>query len=255
LLSTRESKQVRALTRREGRAESGLFLAEGARVIEDLFASDLSIRMLVASASAEHDPDGRELLRAAYDRGLDVRIIADHELERLAATETPRSALAVVEIPATSLETILSRPGRTVVLVLDGIQDPGNFGTLVRSAEAFGAAAVVALPGTVDPWNPKSVRSAAGSSFRIPIVQANWPSAGALLHKAGFTIWGASMEGGAVAAPVAQRVALVMGNEGAGLSAAVRAGLDGLVGIPTPGRAESLNVAAAAAILLHEITR
>jgi TrmH family RNA methyltransferase len=255
VLSARESKRLRALVRREERAESGLFLAEGARVIEDLLNSGLTIRMFIVPESIVDRPEGRNLIVEADQRGLDLRIVPNHEFERLAVTETPRNALAVVEIPAVSPEQILFAPGRAVVLLLDGIQDPGNFGTLVRSAEAFGAAGVLTLPGTVDPWNPKSVRSAAGSSFRIPIVGVSWNDVAQLLHRAEFVVWGASMEGEAVQAPVPERVALVMGNEGAGLSAAARAALDRVVGIPTPGRAESLNVAAAAAILLHELTR
>jgi TrmH family RNA methyltransferase len=138
--------------------------------------------------------------------------------------------------------------------MLDAVQDPGNFGTLVRSAEALGAAGVIALPGTVDPWNPKAVRAAVGSTFRLPVVGSSWETAAEWLRREGFGILGADAGGGPVPASV-RRAALVVGNEGAGLSAAVRAGMDGLVGIPLRGRAESLNVAAAAAILLYELTR
>jgi RNA methyltransferase, TrmH family len=140
------------------------------------------------------------------------------------------------------------------VLLLDAVQDPGNLGTLVRTAEALGVAAVVALPGTVDPWNAKAVRSAAGSLFRVPVLPATWKEARARLAGSGYRLLAAEV-GGAPVAAVHGRVGLVVGNEGAGLSAAVRAGVDGRVGIPLQGRAESLNVAAAAAILLYELMR
>lgn len=255
MLSAREAKQLRALARREGRADSGLFATEGTRVVEDLIDSPLTIRMVVVASSIEDTARGRDLLRAAARRGLDVRTIPDNEFERFAMTESPQRVLAVAEIPDFDLETVVFARSPCAVLVLDGVQDPGNFGTLVRSAEAFGVSAVVALSGTVDPWNPKSVRAAAGSSFRIPIVHADWGTASRLLGEAGFAIWGASMEGEPPPTETPDRLALVMGNEGAGLSRAVRSGLDRLVSIPTPGRAESLNVAAAAAILLYEVTR
>lgn len=255
MLSIRESKELRALARRDGREDSGLFLAEGVRVIEDLVASRVTVRMVVAASSIEDTLRGRELLHVAEERDLDVRIIPRHDFERLAVTETPQSILAVAEIPTATLGAIAAVVPPAAVLILDGIQDPGNFGTLVRSAEAFGVAGVITLPGTVDPWNPKAVRASAGSSFRIPIVPAAWPEAADHLRATGFEIWGASMEGETPPSPVPERVALVMGNEGAGLSTPVRAGLDRLVGIPTRGRAESLNVAAAAAILLYEVTR
>jgi TrmH family RNA methyltransferase len=140
------------------------------------------------------------------------------------------------------------------VLVLDAVQDPGNFGALVRSAEALGAAAVVALPGTVDPWNPKSVRAAAGSSFRLPIVPLSWSEALAGFREVGFSIVGADSTGRSVREVRGERIALVLGNEGAGLSQQVLEVVDELAAVPLRGRAESLNVAAAAAILLYELS-
>ncbi len=112
----------------------------------------------------------------------------------------------------------------------------------------------MALPGTVDPWNSKSVRAAAGSSFRLPIVAAGWGEAAAWLRGHGFELLAAAA-GGDPAGPGAERAALVVGNEGAGVSPEVGEGVDRIVGIPLRGRAESLNVAAAAAILLYELSR
>jgi TrmH family RNA methyltransferase len=142
-----------------------------------------------------------------------------------------------------------------VILVLDGIQDPGNFGTLVRAADAFRTAAVIALPGTVDAWNPKAVRAAAGSSFRVPILSLEDEQALEWLERAGFTVLVADADGTAVdLLTPPERAALVVGNEGAGVRALWRAAADAIVAVPTPGPVESLNVALASGILLYALT-
>jgi TrmH family RNA methyltransferase len=230
-------------------------VTEGIRVVEDLVDSELDTIRVVAASSLEDTERGRRLVERARVRGIDVRIVADHEVDRLSATESPQGVIAIAAIPNFSLEKLGGAKPPTVVVLLDGVQDPGNFGTLIRSAEALGASGVVALPGTVDPWNPKSVRAAAGSSFRIPIGHATWDEAAAHFRGSGFVLWGAAGEGEPVPDAPPERVALVLGNEGAGLSREVREGVDRLVGIPTRGRAESLNVAAAGAILLYEMLR
>jgi TrmH family RNA methyltransferase len=251
-LSAREQKQLRALHRRKQREESGLFLAEGVRVVEDLLASPLRVQW-VATATSLGDTDRGRALVAALDRAGTVRReLTDEEFSTLAATEHPQGVIAVAETPRWSFADLLRAETPVVALVLDAVQDPGNFGTLVRSAEALGAAGVVALPGTVDPWNPKAVRSAAGSSFRLPIVGGDWEDGSAWLRTHGFRLLAAAV-GGEGAPRGLDRVALVVGNEGAGISAEVLASVDRVVGIPLRGRAESLNVTAAAAILLHEL--
>jgi RNA methyltransferase, TrmH family len=248
--SSREQRELNALRERKNREAAGRFLAEGVRVVEDLEASGLTIRWVLGSSSLEDGSRAAQLLERLQGRGTPVREVEAREFARLADTEQPQGVLAVADIPARTLDDL---PGAGTLLVLDAVQDPGNFGTLIRSAEALGAAGVVALPGTVDPWNAKAVRSAAGSSFRLPLVQVGWEAARGWLHGHGYQILAAAA-GGQPVAP-SERVALVVGNEGAGVSEAVRSGSDAIVGIPLRGRAESLNVAAAAAILLYELTR
>lgn len=253
MLSAREEKEIRALQRRKERAARSRFLAEGVRVVEDLLASELRVVLVVASSSLQDSPRGGALLEEAARAGVPVRTVPDAELDRLAGTLTPQGVLAVAEVPDVSLDSL--RRGPTgLVLLLDGVQDPGNFGTLVRSAEALGAAGVVALSGTVDPWNPKAVRASAGSAFRIPVVQASWAEASDWLRAEGYEILAAAA-GGEPLGSVGAKVALVVGNEGSGVSEGVLSEVDRTVGIPLRGRAESLNVAAAAAILMYEMTR
>ena len=253
-LTTRETKELRALQARRSRDRTGRFVAEGLRLVEDLLASPIPPIWAVTASSLGDTSRGNQLIRSLAEREVPVRTLSDPEFARVAGTDAPQGVLAVAEVPHRRLDGLLERPGRAVVLVLDAVQDPGNFGTLVRSAEALGAVATVALTGTVDPWNPKAVRAAMGSSFRLPIVSASWAEARPRLREAGFEIL-ASAADGAPLGTGPDRAALVVGNEGAGVSPEVRGDADRVVGIPLRGRAESLNVAAAAAILLFELTR
>jgi RNA methyltransferase, TrmH family len=254
MLSRAEIKRLRALNRRAGRQETGLFLAEGVRLVEDLLVSSIEPEVAVIVPSLEDTPRGAALVEA-LSRRLRVERVAEHDLAHIAATDTPQGVVVAARIPRVTLRDA-PLAERMLVVLLDAVQDPGNFGTIVRSADAFGAGLVVALPGTVDPWNPKAVRSAAGSSLRVPIVEADADAAVAHLRAAGFRILGAAADGQPVETlRSADRIALVLGNEGAGLGAPVRAMLDEAVAVPIRGAAESLNVGVAAGILLYLLSR
>lgn len=255
MLSRREERLLRSLRQRKSREAEGLFLAEGVRVVEDLAASPLPVRLAVAASTLGDTPRGRALLDLLATQGVAVHETGERELAALADTETPQGVLAVAPIPRRGLDDLALGADPVAVLVLDAVQDPGNFGTLARTAEALGAAGVVALPGTVDPWNPKSVRSAMGASFRLPIVPAGWDALAPWLAERGFTTLAAAAGGEPLGEPRPARAALVLGNEGAGVSDETRARADRVVGIPIRGRAESLNVAAAGAILMYELLR
>jgi RNA methyltransferase, TrmH family len=254
-LSRSETARVRSLADRRRREDRGEFLAEGVRVVEELLASPLDLRILVTSSSLGDTPRGRSLLDLAHARGADVREVDERELHSLSDTEQPQGVLAVAGIPEARPAAISLQGGPVVILVLDAVQDPGNVGTLVRAAEALGARAVVALPGTADVWNPKVVRAAAGSLFRLPVLRLRVDEAVTWFREQELELLAAASEGEPLAPPLPRRAALAVGNEGAGVSADLRAAADRLVGIPLRGRAESLNVAGAAAILLHELLR
>lgn len=255
MLSSRESRELRALLQRKQRAISRRFLAEGIRVVEDLLDSPVQARWALTASSIEDSQRGRELIAALDRRGVPRRVLSDREFERYAATEAPQGVIVVADIPHASLETLDPLAPRSILLAVDAVQDPGNLGTLIRSAEAFALDAVLVLAGSVDPWNPKCVRAAAGSSFRISIVSGAPGDALSGLREAGYSILGASARGEPLSSPAPSKAVLVVGNEGAGLSAEVEAHLDSQVAIPIPGRAESLNVTAAAAILMYELSR
>lgn len=243
-----------ALHSRRGREKKGEFLIEGVRLAEELPGSPVVPRLALISPSLEDTPRGRELarrLRAAVE----TVEVTDAELARLATTETTQGVLAVAAIPRPVL-TDVRITDDTLVVVLDAVQDPGNFGTVVRSADAFGAALIAALPGTVDPWNPKVVRSAAGSSLRVPIVETTLDVLLSHLRASSCALFGADMSGDSVEeVDSTGPVALALGNEGAGLSEAVRDACDRLVSVPIRGPAESLNVGVAAGILMYLISR
>jgi TrmH family RNA methyltransferase len=255
VLSRREERLLRSLRQRKTRDAEGLFLAEGVRAVEDLAASALPLRFALAASTLWDTPRGRALLDVLAIKRVAVHEATERELAALADTETPQGILAVAAIPSATLDDVRIDAEPAVIVVLDAVQDPGNFGTLARTAEALGGAGLVALPGTVDPWNPKSVRAAMGSTFRLPVVAADWNDLSPWLSSRGFTTLAAAADGEAMPDPRPRRAALVLGNEGAGISEDTRARADRVVGIPIRGRAESLNVAAAGAILLYELLR
>jgi RNA methyltransferase, TrmH family len=254
MLSRARAARVRALHSRKGREDTGEFLVEGVRQVEDLIASPIVPRLALISPSLEDTARGREL--AARVRAAVASVdVTDAELAQLATTETTQGILAIAPIPRIGLDEV-QLDDRSLIIVLDAVQDPGNFGTIVRSADAFRVAMIAALPGTVDPWNPKVVRSAAGSSLRIPIVETTLDVLLAHLRAHDATLLGADMDGISVEQSVHHGpVALALGNEGAGLGDAVRAACDQLVSVPIGGVAESLNVGVAAGILMYLLTR
>jgi TrmH family RNA methyltransferase len=144
-----------------------------------------------------------------------------------------------------------------LVLVLAGLQDPGNLGTILRSAEAFGATGVISLPGTVSPWNPKALRASAGSVFRIPLVESTADECFAQLHATGLRILTTSVSEAesATSTDLTRPIALLIGNEGNGVPDDLASRSDAAITIPTPGRVESLNAAVAASVLLYEAAR
>ena len=246
---------ARDLKRRRARERHGLFVAEGVRTVEELLRSALDVRGLLVSPQLLAAPRGRELRERVEERGVPVAEVSEQEFASAADTDTPQGVLAIAAAPAPRLEELsLSSP--TALVVLDGVQDPGNVGTILRTAAALVAAATVALPGTVDLWNAKVVRSAMGAHFHHPAVSCTADELDAFLGARHIPLWGADARG----APVAtvrrpEAVALAVGNEGAGLSPAVRERVSQLVSLPIASRVESLNVAVAAGILLYELRR
>lgn len=245
--------QARDLRRRKARERQGLFVAEGVRTVEELLRSPLPVRGLLVAPALADSPRGAALLAAAAGRGLPVLEVDDVAFASAADTDAPQGVLAIAQMPAHTLDAVSSRDHLRLV-VLDAVQDPGNVGTILRTAAAFGADAVVALPGTVDLWNAKVVRSAMGASFRLPTITATTAMLTAFLDDRGIALWAADAHGAPLESlrpPAA--LAVAVGNEGAGLTPALREHADRLVAIPIAADVESLNVAVATGILLHSL--
>ena len=244
---------ARDLTRRKARERQRLFAAEGVRAVEELMRSPLSIRGVLAAPQLSDAPRGAALLAAIRQRGTELAEVTALEFASAAETESPQGVLAIAEIPERSLDH-LALPPRARLVLLDGVQDPGNVGTIVRTAAALGAAAVLALPGTVDLWNAKVVRSAMGASFHAPAFSCTWEQLDVFRQREGVTLWGADAGGTMLESLTApDRLALVVGNEGAGLSAEARARVAVLASLPISSAIESLNVAVATGILLYQL--
>lgn len=257
-MSSSLQSTIRDLQLRRGRERRGLALAEGVRLVEEALAAGVPVRGAAVSPALEGTPRGKALKAALISKGARLEEVGDPELDRLADTEHPQGIVAIIEPPRWALHHIdLHRGG--AVLVLDAVQDPGNVGTLLRTAHALGAAGVVALKGTADLTNPKVVRGGMGASFKLPAIATDevafleWSRASRL------ALWVAAADGTPLAAARQpdrpDRLALVVGNEGAGVGPGLSAAADRRVAIAIVPGAESLNVAVAAAILLHEVLR
>lgn len=192
-----------------------------------------------------------ELLRAASRAGAECVEASPSDVEELSDTETPQGVLAAARVPDRGEEVMEAAS----LLAFDEVQDPGNLGTLLRTAEALGVQGALSFPGTVDTWNPKAVRAAAGSVFRVPVLPLGRDEATDALRRRGFRIWAADTQG----VPVDRweqgptRLLLVLGNEGRGVSDEMLEAADRRVRVPVAGRVESLNVAVAGALLVDRI--
>ena len=226
---------------------------EGVRASEELVKSPLEIVGALTSPQLSSNPRGASLRSALASRGAEIAVVTTAEFESAAETETPQGILVIAATPKRSLEPFAAAdPSR--LLVLDAVQDPGNVGTLIRTAAGLGATATVALPGTVDLWNAKVVRSAMGAHFLHPAFHCTWDELRLFLDETRLPLWGADTGGAPLRrAPVPRRLALAVGNEGAGISAHVRDACTQLVSLPLDPSVESLNVAVAAGILLYEL--
>ncbi|HTW08895.1 MAG TPA: RNA methyltransferase [Acidimicrobiales bacterium] len=252
----------RLVSRRSARQEEGRFVIEGANLLEEALLAGVPVEALYVDVAWDRSSARAERLQTLLDRcyaaGTRIFELDEGVLARVAGTVTPQPVLAVVPMPVPSLTDIGAR-GPSLVVVCADVRDPGNAGTVARSAWAAGADALVCCEGTVDMWNPKAVRSSAGAVLHLPIVAAPAPRATLeAIGGWGLRRWGTVAVGGEyyADADLAQPCAIVVGNEASGLPVAeMSAALDGLVTIPMAGGAESLNVGMATAVLCFEVAR
>ncbi len=241
-------KSVSAFNKKASlRKEEGLFVVEGRRFCEELPAGQLE-KAFVTEAFLEL-PEGRSLAER-----LKAETVSQAVMEKMADTKTPQGILALARMREASPEDFGSGP----LLVLEHVQDPGNVGTLFRTAEAAGAGGVILDRETADPYSPKVLRATMGAIFRLPfVISDDLPGLLRQLKAQGFSLTAAHLAGtefyDAVSYPA--RTAFLIGNEGNGLSEEITSLADKKVRIPMEGRTESLNAAVAGALLLYEAYR
>jgi TrmH family RNA methyltransferase len=247
-------KDVRRAIARGSLTEQGLCVAESFHLLEEALRSDCAVRTVLAADSV------RSAAEAHVRRlnGIKVVVLPDALMQSISGTENSQGVMALVQPPEWKLEQLFR--GQALVVVLDGLQDPGNAGAILRAAEAFGATGALFLKGTASPFNPKTLRASAGSLFRVPFLFGmDSALARAALQQNKITLYATVPAGGSdlvhslTETDLTGKCALVIGNEARGVNKILRsAALD--LSIPTVG-VESLNAAVAAGIILYEARR
>jgi TrmH family RNA methyltransferase len=243
-------KLVRALLgRAKERREANAFVVEGVRLVEEAANSDWKF---VFALYAESLPErGKSLVETLTSRGIDVEMVSENLMKSLSETETPQGILAILEF------TNLPIPKSPNFLLLpDQIRDPGNLGTLLRTAAATGAQAVLIPPETTDAFAPKVVRSGMGAHFRLPIHSMTWDEIHQITKSINLQIFLADMEGTSCwETDLRQPLALIVGGEAEGASEQARKLANGQISIPMVGEMESLNAGVAGSVLMFEVVR
>ncbi|CAM3400134.1 RNA methyltransferase [Kibdelosporangium persicum] len=237
------------MTRRAGRERAGRFLAEGAQAVREALRYGEVYELFVTEQAAARNA---ELVTEARDSGVQVSTVTDRAADGLSETVTPQGIVAVCELLDVSLDEALAEPGLVAVLV--GVSDPGNAGTVTRVADAAGASAVIFAGDTVDPHNGKCVRASTGSVFHLPLARSrNTAAVFEACRKAGLRLVAA--DGHATTdltkVDLSRPTAWVFGSEAHGLDPDVLEAVDDVVRVPILGKAESLNLATAAAVCLY----
>ncbi|MGO0122645.1 TrmH family RNA methyltransferase [Desulfothermobacter acidiphilus] len=248
-------KALQRLARKKGREEAGVFLVEGTHLVAEALRRG-RVREVYCTPEWAASPEGEEILRVAAAAGVPRFGLPLAILSRAAATVTPQGVLAVVELPGVPWPSLLQTPNPFLVVV-DGLQDPGNLGTVLRTAQAVAATGVLVLEGSVDPFHPRAVRASAGSVLELPLVRNLSPEeARSALLGAGVELVMADPRGESpfYTHSYLGPTAIIVGSEGTG-PRPLWAGIARRLFIPMPGGTESLNVAVAAALFLYEGAR
>ena len=279
LITSHENKWLkifRAALRGTGPAQGEPIGVEGPKLVEDALRSGLQAEALLVSEAGEAELE--RILRAASESEAGIprsRVMrtSDKLFASVAGTETPQGVAALFRQPAWEFDDVVRgaaamdgalRGDAALVAVMAAVQDPGNVGTIVRSAEAFGATGVVATRGSADPWSPKALRASAGSALRLPVLRGMAiPVLLAQLRVAGVKIVAASSHSEAAAAggvadaaaDLREPVAIFIGNEGGGLPREIEHAADARISIPMSAGVESLNAGVAASVVLYEAAR
>jgi TrmH family RNA methyltransferase len=246
-------KTLKSLHQKKGRADTGWFLAEGARLTRE--AADLGVwpEVLVFSQAAVEREQVRALLAEAEQRRVRTIETTEAVLAQVSKRDNPQTVIGAYRQRLAQLDDL---QGDTII-ALDGVRDPGNLGTILRTADSTGAGGVVLLGESCDPFSVEAVRASMGSLFAVPLARASFEELLRFKNARGTSLIGASLKGTSLDSelPAPPRAILLMGNEQSGLPAHMEAACDLLVRIPMRGRADSLNLAVATAVMLYDLWR
>jgi len=251
-------KYLRRLSNRNFREREGVFLVEGERFVEEALDSSFHLEMMVYSGKARESNRCLDLLERADNINVPCFELEQRLFQELADTVTPQGIMAVVRQCRSKLSDIKKTNNAWLLVIADGVQDPGNLGTIVRSADAAGANGVILLKGTTDIYNQKALRATMGSVFHIPIVQnVTIKEVKEFIQEQGIKlIAGAPREGKAIFdCNLADSCAILVGSEADGPQEETLSEVEEYINIPMPGQAESLNAAVSAGIMLYEVIR
>ena len=248
-------KKYLPLTKKKGRTESRQFIVEGVRLCKEALLSDWEIEIAYATEAFRNSEHWSEMAEYLRQRNIPVRVISPQNFKKLCDTQTPQGILLVVNQKYPSIDKInLSK--RKFALLLDGIRDPGNMGTIIRTADWFGVDTLLLSPDCVDPFNPKAIRASMGSIFHLPVFEVeNLEKTIGALRNNHFFLIGASLTAQRPLHQVKLKkpVALVLGSEAEGIRPEILKKLDLTVRIWKFGEAESLNMAVAGGIFMNHI--
>jgi RNA methyltransferase, TrmH family len=255
-ISSRQNTLVKELRQAFARAEptaDGCIAAEGFHIVEEALRSGLRPKAVFFSQSAQNRA---ERLLPQLGAKVEALVLPDRVFATVVDTEHPQGVAALIKLKVHSIEEMVSGQD-PMILVCAGLQDPGNLGTIIRSAEAFGASGVLLSEGTVSPFNAKVVRAAAGSLFRLPVLKMEAGSAIEKLRSAGARLVATTARGGKqiAEADLRGKLAVFIGNEGGGLDRELARQMDEVVTVPHSPKVESLNAAMAASVVLYEAAR
>lgn len=252
-LTNERVKAIRALDMRKARRETGLFVAEGTSILATAREAGFAPKSLVYQAGSAASLISRLLITWALEAGADVLEVSEAVLSKLSSKDNPQSMLGVFE---QKWGTLPQQPARGATwLALEEVRDPGNLGTIVRTADAVGASGIILIGHVCDPYSREAVRATMGSVFAVPLVKAS---------REEFLAWRATWPGDVVGLHLDARddfryaaykdpVLLLMGSEGPGLSDGLAHACSRLVKIPMAGKLDSLNLAVATALALYQI--
>lgn len=232
------------------RREKGLYIVEGIRMVQEIPADTIR-KLYIAESMADKFAD------VCKEKNAEVEIVRDSVFQSMSGTNTPQGILAEVYQKQTTEEELFTRDTEPFLLIIERLQDPGNLGTIIRTAEGAGVTGIILSSDSVDIYNPKVIRSTMGSVFRMPVfVTENLTDTIDRIKKRGIPVYGAHLDGDTFYEKnFTGKCAFLIGNEGNGLSDEISAKADDLIRIPMCGQVESLNAAVSTAVIAYEVLR